>query len=149
VPPQVCQFHALRVTSTSAFEAENAVKTALRKRLQPKGRAVRTQRKKRLPTAALDEARQLAVLDDDATGVLTALTSDRRHPFTYATVQASLDKKGGPEASRARRSSHACRPSWPSKLPGRINGRRSHNCTAGCSRSSTSWTPAQRTQERR
>jgi hypothetical protein len=107
VPHQVCQFHALRDASKSAFEADKAVKTAMRKRLQPKVRAVRKQIKKQLPTAAPDEARQLAVLDDYATGVLTALNSDGLQPFKYATVEASqmldeieasleqLDKKGG------------------------------------------------------
>src|SRR5713101_4918870 len=107
VPHQVCQFHALRDASKSAFEADKAVKTAMRKRLQPKVRAVRKQIKKQLPTAAHDEARQLAVLDDYATGVLTALNSDGLQPFKYATVEATelfaeieasleqLDKKGG------------------------------------------------------
>src|SRR6266852_6184742 len=79
VPHQVCQFHALR-----------------------------KQIKKRLSTASPDEAKQLAVLDDYATGVLTALNTDGLQPFKYATVEASkmleeieasleqLAKKGGP-----------------------------------------------------
>ena len=46
VPHQVCQFHALRDASQSAFEADKAVKTAMRKHLQPKVRAVRKQRKR-------------------------------------------------------------------------------------------------------
>ncbi len=70
-------------------------------------RALRKQIKKLLTTAPPDEARQLAVLDDYATGVLTALNSDGLQPFKYATVEASqmldeieasleqLDKKGG------------------------------------------------------
>src|SRR6266566_4135015 len=107
VPHQVCQFHALRDASKGAFEADKAVKTAMRKQLQPKGRAVRKQIKKRLPTAAPDEAQQLAVLDDDATGLLTTLNADGLQPFPSATVQASemwdeieasleqLSKKGG------------------------------------------------------
>src|SRR5207245_7135711 len=41
VPHQVCQFHALRDASKSAFEADKQVKTAIRKQLQPKVRAVR------------------------------------------------------------------------------------------------------------
>jgi len=45
VPHQVCQFHALRDASKSAFEADKRVKTAMRKQLQPKVRAVRKQRK--------------------------------------------------------------------------------------------------------
>src|SRR5713101_2970139 len=107
VPHQVCQFHALRDASKVAFEADKAVKTAMRKRLQPKVRAVRKQLKKQLPTAAPEEAKQLAVLDDYATGVLTALNSDGLQPFKYATVEAGqmldeieaslehLGKKGG------------------------------------------------------
>src|SRR6266487_7188798 len=55
----------------------------------PSVRALRKQIKKLLPTAAPDEARQLAVLDDYATGVLTALNSDGLQPFKYATVEAS------------------------------------------------------------
>ncbi len=89
VPHQVCQFHALRDASKSAFEADKAVKTAMRKQLQPKLRAVRKQIKKRLPTASPDEAKQLAVLDDYATGVLTALNTDGLQPFKYATVEAT------------------------------------------------------------
>ncbi len=108
VPHQVCQFHALRDASKSAFEADKQVKTAMRKRLQPKVRALRKQIKKRLSTASPDEAKQLAVLDDYATGVLTALNTDGLQPFKYATVEASkmleeieasleqLAKKGGP-----------------------------------------------------
>jgi len=107
VPHQVCQFHALRDASKSAFEADKQVKTAMRKQLQPKVRAVRKQIKKRLPTASPDEAKQLAVLDDYATGVLTGLNTDGLQPFKYATVEATalldeieasleqLSKKGG------------------------------------------------------
>jgi len=40
-PHQVCQFHVLRDASKSAFEADKQVKTAMRKKLQPKVRAVR------------------------------------------------------------------------------------------------------------
>ena len=107
VPHQVCQFHALRDASKSAYETDKQVKTAMRKRLQPKVRALRQQIKKRLSTASPDEAKQLAVLDDYATGVLTALNTDGLQPFKYATVEASkildeieasleqLEKKGG------------------------------------------------------
>src|SRR5947207_9565581 len=55
VPHQVCQFHALRDASQSAFEADKQVKTALRKRLQPKVREVRKQIKKHLVTASPKE----------------------------------------------------------------------------------------------
>jgi hypothetical protein len=107
VPHQVCQFHVLRDASKTAFEADKALKTAMRKRLQPKVREVRKQIKKYLLTASPQEAEQLAVLDDYANGILTALNTDGLQPFKYATVEASqmleqieaslqhLCKKGG------------------------------------------------------
>ena len=108
VPHQVCQFHALRDASQSAFEADKKIKTAMRKQMQPKVRAMRKQLSKHRSHAAADEARQLAVLDDYASGVLTALNTDGIQPFKYATVEATqalddveaslhrLAKKGGP-----------------------------------------------------
>src|SRR5439155_697435 len=107
VPHQVCQFHVLRDASKAAFEADKQVKTAMRKRLQPKVREVRKQIKKHLATASPNEAKQLVVLDDYATGIVTALNTDGLQPFKYATVEASqmleeieaslqqLSKKGG------------------------------------------------------
>jgi hypothetical protein len=89
VPHQVCQFHVLRDASQSAFDADKAVKTAMRKKLQPKGRAVRKQLKKQVPTSSPDEAKQLTVLDEYASGMLTALNTDGLQPFTYATVEAA------------------------------------------------------------
>jgi hypothetical protein len=89
VPHQVCQFHVLRDASKTAFEADKALKTAMRKRLQPKVREVRKQIKKYLVTASAQEAEQLAVLDDYANGILTALNTDGLQPFKYATVEAS------------------------------------------------------------
>jgi hypothetical protein len=89
VPHQVCQFHALRDASKTAFEADKAVKTAMRKRLQPKVREVRKQIKKHLSTTSPQEAQQLTVLDDYATGIVTALNTDGLQPFKYATVEAS------------------------------------------------------------
>lgn len=89
VPHQVCQFHVLRDASKPAFEADKAVKTAMRKRLQPKVREVRKQIKKHLATALPQEAKQLAVLDEYATGIVTALNTDGLQPFKYATVQTS------------------------------------------------------------
>src|SRR5215470_2198078 len=70
VPHQVCQFHALRDASQSAFEADRKLKTALRKRLQPKVRAVRKVLAKQIPLAPPAEAEQLAVIDDYAAGIL-------------------------------------------------------------------------------
>ena len=58
VPHQVCQFHALRDASPSAFEADRKIKTALRKRLQPKVRAVRKVLAKQIPLAPPAEAEQ-------------------------------------------------------------------------------------------
>lgn len=107
VPHQVCPFHALRDASASACEAEKQVKTAMRTRLQPQVRAVRTQITKRLPKALPQEAQQRAVLEDSATGVLPALNTDGLQPFASATVKESvmveeietslsqLGKKGG------------------------------------------------------
>jgi hypothetical protein len=89
VPHQVCQFHVLRDAAQSAFDADKAVKTAMRKQLQPKVRAVRKQIKKQLSKASSKEAEQLAVLDEYASGVLTALNTDGVQPFTYATVEAA------------------------------------------------------------
>ena len=89
VPHQVCQFHALRDASQSAFEADKAVKTAMRKQLQPKVRAVREPLKKQVSKAKPEEAEQLAVLDEYASGILTALNTDGLQPFKYATVEAA------------------------------------------------------------
>jgi hypothetical protein len=50
---------------------------------------VRKQIKKSLLTASPQEADQLAVLDDYANGILTALNTDGLQPFKYATVEAS------------------------------------------------------------
>ena len=68
---------------------------------------VRKQLKKQILTASPQEARQLAVLDDYASGMLTALNTDGVQPFKYAAVEAAdmfdeveaslqqLEKKGG------------------------------------------------------
>jgi len=115
VPHQVCQFHALRDAAKPAFEADRKVKTAMRKTLQPKVRAVRKQLKRDIPKGLPTEAEQLAVLDDYATGILTALNRDGLAPFDFAAVQAGsdldeiaaslerLEKKGQPRARSARR----------------------------------------------
>src|SRR6266513_3010399 len=89
VPHQVCQFHALRDASQGAYAADKQIKTAMRKQLQPKLRAVRQQLKKQIPKAEPEEAEQLAVLDDYASGMLTALNTDGLQPFTSATVEAA------------------------------------------------------------
>jgi hypothetical protein len=90
VPHQVSQFHVLRDAAQEAFEADKKVKTAMRKQLQPKIRAVRKQLKKQIPTASPDEAKQLAVLDEYAAGIVTALNTDGVQPFDYAALEAAL-----------------------------------------------------------
>src|SRR5436305_1120350 len=89
VPHQVCQFHALRDASQGAFEADKKIKTAIRKHMQPKVRAVRKQLKKQMPKAKPEEAKQLAVLDEYASGLVTALNTAGLQPFTYAAVEAA------------------------------------------------------------
>jgi hypothetical protein len=89
VPHQVCQFHALRDATQPAYAADKAVKTAMRKQLQPKVRAVRKQLKKQIPKSSPKEAEQLAVLDEYASGIVTALNTDGLQPFKYATVEAA------------------------------------------------------------
>jgi len=90
-PHQVCQFHALRDAAKPAFEADKKVKTAMRKHLQPKLRAVRKQLKRDIPLVSADEAEQLAVLDAYASGVLSALNRDGLAPFDFATVHTAED----------------------------------------------------------
>src|SRR5437660_2580880 len=60
VPHQVCQFHALRDAAQPAFDADRAVKTAMRKRLQPKVREVREQSKQHLATGPHPGGTQVA-----------------------------------------------------------------------------------------
>ena len=56
---------------------------------------------KQIPKAKPEEAEQLAVLDEYASGLVTALNTDGLQPFTYAAVEAAqaLDEM---EASLAR-----------------------------------------------
>ena len=88
VPHQVCQFHALRDVIEPAYEADRKVKTALRKQLQPKLKAVRKQLKKQQAQTRAAEAEQLSALDDYALGTLSALNRDGLAPFDFAAVQA-------------------------------------------------------------
>jgi hypothetical protein len=90
-PHQVCQFHALRDASKSAFEADRQVKTAMRKQLQRKVKVVHQQLRRDIPKAAAAEAEQLSVLADYVTGVLSALNRDGAAPFDFAAVQAGED----------------------------------------------------------
>ena len=88
VPHQVCQFHALRDAIQPAYEADRAVKTAMRKQLQPKLKAVRKQLKRRQTQALSPEAEQLGLLDDYALGAVSALNRDGLSPFDFAAAQA-------------------------------------------------------------
>ena len=101
VPHQVCQFHALRDAIQPAFEADRKVKTAMRKQLQPKLKAVRKHLKRQQAQATATETEQLCVLDDYAIGAVSALNRDGLAPFDFAAVQvgeelddvaASLDR---------------------------------------------------------
>src|SRR5438105_10108521 len=91
VPHQVCQFHALRDAAQPAFEADKKVKTAMRKALQPKVRALRKQLKRDIPQGPAEEANQLGVLDDYASAVLTALNRDGLAPLDFAAVHTAQD----------------------------------------------------------
>jgi hypothetical protein len=91
VPHQVCQFHALRDATQSAYAADKQVKTAMRKALQPKVRALRKQLKRDIPQGSADEAKQLSALDEYATGVLCALNRDGIAPLDFAAVQTAED----------------------------------------------------------
>lgn len=121
VPHQVCQFHALRDASKPAFEADRSVKTAMRKHLQSKIRLMRKQIKKQIAEAPEDEAEQLAVLEDYAAGILSALNRDGTAPFDFATVHIAedldelaaslgrLEKKGARSACGSRKSAPVSR----------------------------------------
>lgn len=91
IPHQVCQFHVLREASRPAYEQDRKIKTALRKQLQPKIKDLRAQVKGQLAGATGAEAEQLAVLDDYALGVLTALNRDGTLPFEYPAVRTGED----------------------------------------------------------
>src|SRR5437016_2724546 len=91
VPHQVCQFHALRDASQTAYAADKKVKTAMRKQLQRKVKVVHQQLSRYIPKAAAAEAEQMSLLADYATGVLCALNRDGTAPFDFAAVQAGED----------------------------------------------------------
>lgn len=89
VPHQVCQFHALQDASRPAYEVDRQVKTAMRKYLQPKLKDVRQQIERRSKNTSVEEAEQLAVLNDYALGIQTALHFDGTLPFDYPAVAAA------------------------------------------------------------
>ena len=110
VPHQICQFHALQDASRPAYEVDRAIKTAMRKRLQPRLKDVRQQIERRSKQVSPLEAEQLAVISDYALGIQTALHFDGTLPFDYPAVAAAealdevassleqLQKKGNPWA---------------------------------------------------
>lgn len=89
VPHQMCQFHALRDASRPAYEVDRSLKTAMRKRLQPRLKDVRQQIERRSTSASAAEAEQLAVLNEYALGIQTALHFDGTLPFDYPAVAAA------------------------------------------------------------
>jgi hypothetical protein len=94
----------------TAYEVDRAIKTAMRKRLQPRLKDVRQQIERRNKQISPPEAEQLAVLSDYALGIQTALHFDGTLPFDYPAVAAAealdevasslehLQKKGNPSA---------------------------------------------------
>ena len=114
VPHQTCQFHALREASRPGFEEDSQMKAQMRKKLQPKIRSVRKQIHKHVEQVSEAEAEQLAILDEYALGVQTALNLEGKLPFDYAGVAAAealdevatslerLEKKGEMSVSSPR-----------------------------------------------
>lgn len=119
IPHQVCQFHYLREASRPSYEVDRNVRKQLRKGMQQDVRHVRKQIARKLPSLATDmpadvqTARQLAVLDDYALAVQTALNLEALQPFDYAALAANealseiaaslerLEKGGLPSAAPA------------------------------------------------
>ena len=73
----------------TAYEVDRAIKTAMRKRLQPRLKDVRQQIERRSKQVSPPEAEQLAVLSDYALGIQTALHFDGTLPFDYPAVAAA------------------------------------------------------------
>ena len=89
VPHQVCQFHALQDASRPAYEVDRKAKTAMRKYLQPRLKDVRQQIERRSPQVSAEEAEQLAILNEYALAMQTALHFDGTLPFDYPAVAAA------------------------------------------------------------
>lgn len=110
-PHQLCPFHYLREASRLMYEADRAVKVAVRKVIQPRVRDLRQQLERATPPVDAMEGTQLAVLAEYAVGVQTAVNSDGTQPLPYAgvamdtalsAIATSLDtvaKKGAGAAS--------------------------------------------------
>ncbi len=118
IPQQLCQLHDLRAASRPVAAGDRAIRTAIRKAIQPPVRAVRDQLERQAAAVETDpaEAEQLAVLGADALAIQTALNLDGQQPCKYASVAtaaaltevaASLEEleKGGAHDVDARQSS--------------------------------------------
>ncbi len=79
----------MREASRPAYELDRALKTQMRKALQPKLKAMRQQLARHAKRAGAREAKQLAVLDDYASGLITALNFEGRLPFDCPAVAAA------------------------------------------------------------
>ncbi|GAC1353879.1 MAG: hypothetical protein NVSMB38_30580 [Ktedonobacteraceae bacterium] len=136
-PHQVCQFHALQDASRPAYEVDRKIKTAMRKLLQPKLKDVRQQLERHSKqTTSSEETEQLAVLNDYALGIQTALHFDGTVPFDYPAVAAAealdeieaslcrLEKKGDLEAWLVNRNSLGCNNWLPCGVPGQSKSSR-------------------------
>jgi hypothetical protein len=91
VPHQVCQFHALRDASKPAYEQDRKVKTAMRKQLRPKVKAVRRHLQGLMRDAEPAEVEQVSVLDGYSVAMLWALNRDGTAPFDFAAVGMAQD----------------------------------------------------------
>ena len=89
VPHQTCQFHALQEASRPGFQEDGRLRTEMRKSLQPKVRSVRKRLQAQLKQVSEAEGEQLAILDEYALGVQTALNLNGKLPFDYAGRAAS------------------------------------------------------------
>ena len=112
-PHQICHFHYLREASRLMYEADRAVKVAVRKQIHQRTRDLRQQLETSAvqePSADEAEAAQLGVLADYALAVQTAVNIDGTQPFRYGgvavdealgAIAASLEEleKGGSAAA--------------------------------------------------
>jgi len=91
VPHQVCQFHALRDAIQPAYEADRKVKTAMRKQMQRKTKAVRHQLKQQravAPQQKRSSCRCWMIMHWECGA---AVNRDGTAPFDFAAVQAGED----------------------------------------------------------
>lgn len=118
IPRQLCQFHLLRDAGKPSFEQDRAVKTDMRAEIGKKLRNFRSGLRQQLTQADGGESQQLAIIDQYAASVQTALNQDGVAPFTYAAIENyekldeiaasvdSLQKKGKPASKRCERRLH-------------------------------------------